>query len=172
MNPIKKRIEVLDYLRGFALFGIIFANILPIIGNFAYQQGLPIATYQGQEDILYDKYLNIFVEAKFFSIFSLLFGIGFYIFFYNAKNKNANPFILYVRRSVVLLLFGIVHQIFQPGEALLFYAIIGLFLLPLTFLKRRYNLVIGLVLLILGVLSGNKLTLVPALFVLGYTIGQ
>lgn len=172
MNPIKKRIEVLDYLRGFALFGIIFANILPIIGNFAYQQGLPIATYQGQEDILYDKYLNIFVEAKFFSIFSLLFGIGFYIFFHNAKNKNANPFILYVRRSVVLLLFGIVHQIFQPGEALLNYAIIGLFLLPLTFVNRRINLVIGLILLIVGGISGNKLAFVPALFVLGYVIGQ
>ncbi|PCF84971.1 DUF418 domain-containing protein [Staphylococcus intermedius] len=172
MNPIKKRIEVLDYLRGFALFGIIFANILPILEYFSYHHGLSMPTYQSHVDVLYNKYLNIFVEAKFFSIFSLLFGIGFYIFFHNAKSKNVNPFILYVRRSVVLLLFGIVHQIFQPGEALLFYAIIGLFLLPLTFLKRRYNLVIGLILLILGVLSGNKLTLVPALFVLGYTIGQ
>lgn len=34
MNPIKKRIETLDYLRGFALFGIIFANILPILDYF------------------------------------------------------------------------------------------------------------------------------------------
>ncbi|EGQ0315819.1 DUF418 domain-containing protein [Staphylococcus pseudintermedius] len=172
MNPIKKRIEVLDYLRGLALFGIIFANILPILENFSYHHGPPSVMYESHLDVLYNKYLNIFVEAKFFSIFSLLFGIGFYIFFHNAKNKNANPFTLYVRRSVVLLLIGIVHQIFQPGEALLFYSIIGLFLLPLTFVNRRINLVIGLILLIVGALSGNKLTLVPALFVLGYVIGQ
>lgn len=129
-------------------------------------------TYQSYGDVLYNKYLNMLVEAKFFSIFSLLFGIGFYIFFHNAKNKNENPFILYIRRSLVLLVIGLLHQLFQPGEALLFYAIIGLFLLPLTFLKRRYNLIIGCVLLILGVLSGNKIALVPALFVLGYMIGQ
>ncbi|EGQ3738656.1 DUF418 domain-containing protein [Staphylococcus pseudintermedius] len=172
MNPIKKRIETLDYLRGFALFGIIFANILPILDYFSYHHGLSVVTYQSYGDVLYNKYLNMLVEAKFFSIFSLLFGIGFYIFFHNAKNKNENPFILYIRRSLVLLVIGLLHQLFQPGEALLFYAIIGLFLLPLTFLKRRYNLIIGCVLLILGVLSGNKIALVPALFVLGYMIGQ
>ncbi|MGS3836704.1 hypothetical protein ACEUXD_08465 [Staphylococcus pseudintermedius] len=34
MNPAKKRIEILDYLRGFALFGIIFTNILPFLNIF------------------------------------------------------------------------------------------------------------------------------------------
>ncbi|HGH0900453.1 TPA: hypothetical protein ACJHIU_002431, partial [Staphylococcus pseudintermedius] len=88
MNPAKKRIEILEYLRGFALFGIIFANILPILEYFSYRHGLPVVTYQSNVDLLYNKYLNILVEAKFFSIFSLLFGIGFYIFFHNAKNKK------------------------------------------------------------------------------------
>ncbi|HCA7399558.1 TPA: DUF418 domain-containing protein [Staphylococcus pseudintermedius] len=172
MNPAKKRIEILEYLRGFALFGIIFANILPILEYFSYRHGLPVVTYQSNVDLLYNKYLNILVEAKFFSIFSLLFGIGFYIFFHNAKNKKVNPFVLYIRRSIVLLLIGCMHQIFQPGEALLFYAVIGLFLLPLMPLKRRYNLVIGGILLILGILRANKIALVLALFVLGYAIGQ
>lgn len=39
-------------------------------------------------------------------------------------------------------------------------------------LKRRYNLVIGGILLILGILRANKIALVLALFVLGYAIGQ
>ncbi|UNB46278.1 hypothetical protein [Staphylococcus coagulans] len=112
----------MDYMRGFALLGIIFANIIPI---------LKIQGFHGQIDIDYMKYLNILVEAKFFSIFSLLFGIGFYIFFNNAKRKDVNPYFLYLRRILFLLLLGIIHQIFQPGEALLFYAIIGLPLLLL-----------------------------------------
>ncbi|NHA42166.1 DUF418 domain-containing protein [Staphylococcus schleiferi] len=163
MEPTKKRIEVLDYLRGFALLGIIFANIVSIIH---------VTEHTGNVDIVYMKYLNILDEAKFFSIFSLLFGIGFYIFFHNAKQKDVNPYFLYLRRILILLLLGLIHQIFQPGEALFFYAIVGLPLLLFTFVNKRINLVLGLILLALGVLSGNKITFIPGLFILGYTIGQ
>ncbi len=163
MEPTKKRIELLDYMRGFALLGIIFANIIPI---------LKIQGFHGQIDIDYMKYLNILVEAKFFSIFSLLFGIGFYIFFNSAKCKDVNPYFLYLRRILFLLLLGIIHQIFQPGEALLFYAIIGLPLLLFTFVNKKLNLVVGLALLFVALFGGNKIAFVPGLFILGYTIGQ
>ena len=50
MEPTKKRIEVLDYLRGFALLGIIFANIVSIIH---------VTEHTGNVDIVYLSLIHI-----------------------------------------------------------------------------------------------------------------
>jgi hypothetical protein len=54
-----ERIQDLDVLRGFALFGIVFINIYQTLG----MRDLPTG-------------LALFVQARFYVIFSLLFGIG------------------------------------------------------------------------------------------------
>lgn len=97
MNKISKRIETLDFLRGFALLGIILVNSISII-----QLGLP----ELSSDITYKKFLDFFIESKFFSIFSYLFGIGFYIFMQRAEDKLENKYYLYLRRILVLGIFG------------------------------------------------------------------
>ena len=78
MTTLPKRIDTLDYLRGFALLGIILVNVGAIIA---------VQWPQTETDILYRKLLDFFVEGKFFTIFSTLFGIGFYIFISNTKKK-------------------------------------------------------------------------------------
>ena len=50
---------------------------------------------------------------------------------HNAERKGLPPIRLMIRRLLLLLLFGIAHQFLQPGEALLFYSILGFGLLPL-----------------------------------------
>lgn len=62
-----KRIDTLDYLRGFALLGIILVNIPALMW---------IAPPQLASDIAYSQFLTLFIEGKFFIIFSFLFGIG------------------------------------------------------------------------------------------------
>ena len=83
MNPSvtqKERIISLDIIRGLALFGILFINV------GAYQvliEGGPMPDYSGINGVI-DTLINIFIEKKFFSIFSFLFGVGFYILGFNS----------------------------------------------------------------------------------------
>lgn len=60
----------------------------------------------------------------------------------------------------MLAVMGAIHQVFHPGEALLLYAIVALFLLlPVSFLPRRllatWGIPLGLMLLIVGGLYGG-----------------
>ena len=71
VNPTlsTKRIEAVDALRGFALLGVLFANI-PFGGN------PPIETpFDETIHFLY----NFLISKKFITIFSMLFGFGFFI---------------------------------------------------------------------------------------------
>jgi len=71
MNPTASnhRIYELDYIRGFALLGIIFLNVSSII-----QVPFDFSLLE----VRYQKFLDIFIESKFMSIFSFLFGVYFY----------------------------------------------------------------------------------------------
>ena len=86
MNPVAvaKRIDVLDYLRGFALLGIILVNILPLLAV-----KLPS---QGSADASYQRFLFLFVEGRFYTLFSFLFGVGFYLFISRANAKGEKWF--------------------------------------------------------------------------------
>lgn len=62
--------------------------------------------------------------------------MGFYIFISRAIAKGKNGYVLFLRRLVALFIFGLIHQMFQPGEALALYAICGLIVLPFYKAKR------------------------------------
>jgi uncharacterized protein len=68
------RIDTLDILRGFALFGILLINIIA----FKSPGGLPgLGVTISAIDQAYLFLIIALVEAKFFTIFSFLFGLGF-----------------------------------------------------------------------------------------------
>lgn len=165
MNTLEKnRIDSLDYLRGLALTGIILVNILPLLSV-----GLP---EPHTADSIYQRLIYLFVEARFFSIFSFLFGVGFYIFLSRAITKGKNGYLLFLRRMIILLLFGFIHRLFQPGEALTVYAICGLLVLPFYKVKKEINLIVGLILLfVFASLSLKELMSFPYIL-LGLAVGQ
>ena len=75
--------------------------------------------------------LYIFVDGKFYTLFSLLFGIGFSIIIRNAERKGANGFRIFYRRMGLLLVIGFMHLMFiWSGDILMLYALLGM-LLPL-----------------------------------------
>ncbi|MFD2211895.1 DUF418 domain-containing protein [Virgibacillus halophilus] len=158
---IKKRIDTLDFLRGFALLGIIFANIAPIITPSSLQ-----SNYFWSQISFYAIY------ERFFIIFSFLFGIGFYIFITRAVNRGNHSTILFIRRLIVLFIFGLIHQFFQLGEALLPYAIFGFILIPFYKLKPKINFIIAVILLILAVFLGGSYFMILPMFLLGLCMGQ
>ncbi|AVK84912.1 hypothetical protein C3943_15805 [Lysinibacillus sp. B2A1] len=165
MQPIdlNKRIDTLDYLRGFALLGIILVNIPGLLWIEAPNRSIDIAYYH---------MLMLFVEGKFFTIFSFLFGVGFYIFIARAQAKNEKAFLLFTRRIILLFLFGLVHAFFHPGEALTVYAIFGLLALPFYKAQKEINLTIGLLLLAVTAYFGIKIAMPLPLILLGLAAGQ
>ncbi len=153
------RIVALDVLRGVALTGIIFVNIEPVTG-FPYK--LPtLADPSG--------WLQLFVQQRFFPLFSLLFGIGFSLIFESAQRRDARPRVVLLRRLLVLLPVGVLHQFFHPGEALTWYAVAGLLvLLPSTWLPR-WLVAVGASVAVPAALylAGGGLFLIPGAFLLG-----
>ena len=153
------RILALDVLRGFALTGIIFVNVEPVTG-FPYQ--LPTLVDPSG-------WLQLFVQQRFFPLFSLLFGISFSLIFESAERRGARARVVLLRRLLVLLPVGVLHQLVYPGEALTPYAITGLaVLLPSTWLPR-WLVAVGAAIAVPAALylTGGGLFLIPGAFLLG-----
>jgi len=122
------RIQVLDVLRGFALAGILIINAMSILAvngsTPAFTVDIPVADRTLQDLILF------FIESKFFTLFSLLFGIGFAIQIQSAE-KQGNAFLPRIsRRMAGLLIFGLLHVLLLwDGDILVIYAITGTLLI-------------------------------------------
>ena len=102
------RIEALDVVRGFALFGIFLMNIeffnRPMNGI---GEGMPLGLTG--TDWLASWFISYFVQGKFWTIFSLLFGMGFAVMLTRAE-RAGRPFLApYLRRILGLAVFGAAH---------------------------------------------------------------
>ena len=126
-----ERYAVLDILRGIALLGICLANY-PEFSLYTFQGREAVeAMSTANADYIWKYFHYIFIEGKFYSLFSLLFGVGFTIIISNIARKNLNGFAIFYRRMIVLALIGFLHLLFLwAGDILLLYALVGL-LLPL-----------------------------------------
>lgn len=125
------RIRSLDIIRGIALFGILLINVHFFIVSDIFNipdEVVPTDTWLG-------KFISIFIEKKFYSIFSFLFGVGFFIFATKAEAKGWRPLRLFSRRLFFLFVIGILHLFFFLGSILSTYALIALFILP--FYRRQ-----------------------------------
>ena len=133
LSPVKssERYIILDALRGFAILGIGMANY-PEFSLYTFQSEAAVSAMPsaGADRIL--RFLTyMFVDGKFYTIFSLLFGIGFSIIIANAARKGKNGFRIFFRRMFVLTAIGFLHLMFiWSGDILMLYALLGM-LLPL-----------------------------------------
>ena len=89
----KKRIMDIDVIRGFALLGVLLVNVFFFNTTFTAtlvgQDPLsnPLQLGFGLEQII-AVMISFLVENKFYTIFSFLFGLGFYIFINRAEAKG------------------------------------------------------------------------------------
>lgn len=155
------RIHELDAVRGFALCGILIVNIWQLSEMRAARAP---GVLDPQRHLL-----SVLFEGRFFPIFSFLFGLSFALFLDSAARRTDRPRLVLVRRLVALAVIGLIHHQFQPGEALLPYAIAGLVvLLPAAWLPRWVILGLGLLGTVgVALFLGGGLGLVPGLFLLG-----
>ncbi len=124
-----ERIEVMDALRGFALLGILLMNIEAFVGPMvASLDGLD-PTLTGIDRIV-DALIYIFVQGKFYLLFSLLFGMGFAVMMERAAARGHAFAAQYLRRTFALLVIGLIHLLLiWSGDILTVYALIALPLL-------------------------------------------
>ncbi|WP_214102861.1 DUF418 domain-containing protein [Acrocarpospora catenulata] len=161
-SPGRPRIAALDVIRGFALCGILVANILPI-ANLDHSVVRTDVQSGGWEALL--------IGGRFFPIFSLLFGVGFSLLLRSAAERAPRPRLILLRRLLTLLAIGLVHMfLIWPGDILTIYAVIGLVILfPSTWLPRQAVAALAAVLLAASLIfsAGGGFTLVPGLLLLG-----
>ena len=141
----KNRVEILDVVRGFAIFGIVIANIQSWSGYkfvpFEVLQTLPFYDYN---QIL--KYLFMFfIDTKFYTLFSLLFGIGFYLQFNKYRDNQDSFMSTYRRRLGFLMMFGAIHSFFWSGDILLIYGGVGLVFVMFRNLEPKTILLLSMV---------------------------
>ncbi len=146
MNP--NRITHLDVLRGIAIVFICFANIPFFAGTALMAEEL-----KGLDAVL-TGLAYVFIDAKFYTIFSLLFGIGFAVQYANAQKKGENFVPYYRRRMAILLGIGLIHLIFiWFGDILALYALMGFILLAFRDVDHRKLLQWAAIVLMLPILN-------------------
>ncbi|MBS3932944.1 MAG: DUF418 domain-containing protein [Truepera sp.] len=124
-----ERIEIVDILRGFAIFGILLVNML-FFAHPVYRAAIDTGPWANPLDQVASLLLAFFAQGKFFTLFSLLFGLGLAIQMQRSQDKGQSAVPLYVRRLLVLLLIGLAHAfLFWWGDILTGYALVGFILL-------------------------------------------
>ncbi len=129
-TPIKttERIQLLDALRGLAIFGILMVN-MPLMYAPISRILAGVEENLSTSDIIGESLIKLLFEGKFYVLFSMLFGYGFYIFM-NKSTPEKSILPTFRRRLFFLLLFGLTHVVLLwAGDILVFYALFGFLLI-------------------------------------------
>lgn len=143
------RLQLVDALRGFALFGILVVNLNDFTQHWALspEQRALLATAPTDQAANFLRFM--FGYGKFNTIFSFLFGLGFAMFLARAPERGAEFLTLYRRRLTVLLAIGLVHMTFVwYGDIIALYAALGFVLVLFRRASDRSLLVWAAVLIV------------------------
>ncbi|MEY9978500.1 DUF418 domain-containing protein [Lysinibacillus sp. RC79] len=179
MNKLNtyERIDTMDYLRGFALLGVLLVNSFQVMDS---------SNYNELHEVLY----SIF-NREFYPILFFLFGFGCYLFMNRSKQKINNRYLLYFRRIGFLFVLGLIHTLYAPPgitDVLMVYAVLGLFMAIFFKRSKWNNLIITISLIALSIVTafyqpyyGERIVWLDLLsniskwfapMMLGFTMGQ
>ncbi|MFL5384184.1 MAG: DUF418 domain-containing protein [Longimicrobiaceae bacterium] len=149
--PAGERAPVLDALRGFALFGVCLANLFTAFALLG-APGAPVIP-GGRAHEVAAFLIHALIDGKFYSLFSLLFGIGFTIQMRRAEAAGDPELRRFRRRLWILLAIGLTHLcLVWSGDILAFYALVGFLLIRFRHVSDRRLLTWAAVLLVIPVL--------------------
>ncbi len=153
------RIPSLDFLRGTAILGILFINA----ENFAYPDSWSPWKYGFETPADYSTrfWVYFLTQGKFYTMFALLFGVGFMAFLYRLEKKNAGlkALDIYAKRLLWLFVMGVAHAYFiWDGDVLYHYAICGLLLIPFRSIRNKYLVLIVLFFACFPLIKSYELT--------------
>ena len=141
-----EREKLMDILRGFAILGIFIANLRFM--SF-YDERNIVGAYHYNIDSKVSFLHAMFIEGKFYSIFSLLFGWGIALQLQRFREKGILTTALIKRRLWGMLLFGFMHLlILWTGDIVAFYAMLGFALLLFRNMEDKKLLLWGSILVL------------------------
>jgi uncharacterized protein len=125
----EERMLLLDVLRGFAMFGVLWSNLNDWYGTTEPSSGLQYA-FKFAQDAL--------VETRFYSLLGFLFGMGFALQIIRAERRGMDVKNVFLRRMAALLAMGMVHgMLVWHGDVLSEYALLGMLLVFFRRLSAR-----------------------------------
>jgi len=146
----RERIDYMDLLRGIAIFGILIANLRwfslyspQVSGWFTFAEiDRTVHLLQG-----------VFIESKFYTIFSILFGWGIALQINRSKKDDTSTAAFLRRRLWFMMLLGGLHMFFiWEGDIVFLYGLVGFVLVALRNYSNRILLTTGILLLLSPVL--------------------
>jgi uncharacterized protein len=150
--PKKERILYLDILRGIAILFIFLANIKILSGVFFMSDAEKLAMKTATLDYILRVFEFIFIDGKFYSVFSILFGIGFAVQYQRMKKDDSIFVPFFLKRMSGLLLIGGLHVfLLWLGDILTLYALLGFLLIFFRHFSNKKLLIWAVVLLVMPV---------------------
>ncbi|WP_338112781.1 DUF418 domain-containing protein [Oceanobacillus polygoni] len=143
----KNRLVAIDAARGFAIFGIFIVNIGAFSAPY-FIYGGATAAWNSTVDRYTQALIDMFFQASFYTLFSLLFGFGIQLLKDRLVERNIHVSRFLAKRLTILVGFGLIHAFaIWHGDILLSYGLIGLLLLLFIKVSNTSLLAWGAVLL-------------------------
>jgi uncharacterized protein len=153
-----ERIELIDAIRGFALYGVLLANLIWLTQEGAVLPDQLAALPTAPLDRVVKRAVEFFIDWKFYTLFSFLFGLGFAVQLIRGDRNGVTVVPIYLRRLTILFGIGLLHAyLVWYGDILHQYALLGFLLLLFRRCSDRTLLATGIGLSVL----------VPAAIVMG-----
>ena len=143
---LKPRIQIVDAIRGFALFGILMLHSIEHFDLLSYPESSP--GILANLDPIISNILFFIFGGKAYSIFSIMFGFSFYIQMQNQAERGVDFRGKFAWRLVVLFAIGYLHSLMYIGDVLTVFAMLGLPLVLLYKLENKWLILISVLLMI------------------------
>lgn len=160
---VEGRVAVYDFIRGIAILGILLANI-PIFGNSLFATMLDPTAAMTPVDATVSAWTGVFVTGKFRTMLAILFGIGIYLQYQKRNQVAGNWPGGYLKRTLFLMLFGLIHGILiWYGDILFLYSLVAFVSCLFAGFSDRVLIWIASISAGLAVLAGLSITLAAGL---------
>lgn len=136
----KQRINSIDALRGFALIGIMLLHCMERF-DLTYVPVVESPFWQAVDTFVFDS-MSFLFAGKSYAIFSLLFGLSFFMQMDSQTAKGYDFRGRFLWRLTLLLVFGYINGLVYLGEFFAVYAILGVFLIPLYKVPSKWLVVL------------------------------
>jgi uncharacterized protein len=114
-----RRTPIVDMLRGWALLSVVLVNFASFV------------SVQAQPSSVLHSIVQIFFQAKGWTLLSFLFGYGFSALMRNASATQKHPYLFFTYRMALLLLIALFDSAVYSGDILKDYVILGMVILCL-----------------------------------------
>ncbi|MES2748348.1 MAG: DUF418 domain-containing protein [Bacteroidota bacterium] len=153
LKPIKnhEREIFMDALRGFAILGIFIANLAGF-SEFDGDAKIVSPWIIDYWDDVMEFLHTLFIEGKFYSIFSLLFGWGIALQLKRTSEMGISSLSTIKRRLLIMLLLGALHLLIWIGDIVFFYALLGFVLLTFRKFSNKTLLITAAILILSPIL--------------------